>query len=83
MASDNASSGHAVTQTDTKREIVRALRDTGPAGMATAAVAYKAGVDTKRAGELLRQLDRERVVECVGQPGLGEGQWRLVGENDE
>jgi len=75
--------GHAVTQTDTKREIVRALRDTGPAGMATAAVAYKAGVNTKRAGEVLRALERESVVEKVGAPGLGDGQWRLVGDRDE
>jgi len=82
MPNDGASSGHAVTQTDTKRAIVRALRDAGPAGMATAAVAYKAGVDTKRAGEVLRALERESVVECVGQPGLGDGQWRLVGENE-
>lgn len=67
-----------------KREIVRHLRrDTGPAGMATAAVAQKTDIDTKQAGELLRALERESVVECVGQPGLGEGQWRLVGENDE
>jgi ribosomal protein S25 len=65
-----------------KREIVRALRDVGAAGVATAAVAHKAGIDTKRAGEVLRQLDRESVVECVGQPGLGDGQWRLVGESE-
>lgn len=66
-------------QIQTKREIVRALRDAGPAGMATAAVAHKAGIDTATAGELLRALERESVVECVGQPGLGDGQWRLVG----
>jgi len=70
-------------QIQTKRAIVRALRDAGPAGMATAAIATKAGIDTKRAGELLRQLERESVVEKVGAPGLGDGQWRLVGENDE
>jgi len=65
-----------------KREIVRALRDVGPAGMATAAVAHKIGVDTKQAGELLRALERESVVEKVGAPGLGGGQWRLVGESE-
>jgi len=70
-------------QIQDKREIVRALRDSGPAGLAAAAIAAKVGVDTKQAGELLRQLERESVVECVGQPGLGGGQWRLVGENDE
>jgi ribosomal protein S25 len=63
-----------------KREIVRALRDVGAAGMAAAAIATKIGVDTKQAGEVLRELERESVVECVGQPGLGEGQWRLVGD---
>lgn len=67
-------------QIQTKREIVRALRDSGPAGMATAAVAHKVSVDTKQAGELLRALERESVVERVGQPGLGDGQWRLVGD---
>jgi len=65
-----------------KREIVRALRDAGPAGVATAAVAYKAGIDTATAGELLRALERESVVEKVGAPGLGDGQWRLVGESE-
>jgi predicted transcriptional regulator len=70
-------------QIQRKREIVRALRNAGPAGVATAAVATKAGVDTKRAGELLRALERESVVEKVGAPGLGDGQWRLVGGNDE
>ena len=71
-------------QIQTKRAIVRHLRrDTGPAGMATAAVAHKTDIDTKRAGELLRALERETVVEKVGAPGLGGGQWRLVGESDE
>lgn len=71
-------------QIQTKREIVRHLRrDSGPAGMATAAVAQKTDINTKQAGELLRALERESVVEKVGQPGLGDGQWRLVGESDE
>jgi len=67
-------------QIQTKREIVRALRSAVPGGVATAAVAYKIDVDTATAGELLRALERESVVERVGQPGLGDGQWRLVGD---
>lgn len=70
-------------QIQRKREIVRHLRrDSGPAGMATAAVAQKTDINTKQAGELLRALERESVVEKVGAPGLGDGQWRLVGESE-
>ena len=87
--SDTSTSGTTQTtaahheRTETERAIVRYLRrDVGPAGMATAAIAYKVGVDTATAGELLRQLEREAIVEKVGAPGLGGGQWRLVGENE-
>jgi len=92
MTDSNARPAHEVKQTatahrertETERAIVRYLRrDVGPAGMATAAIAHKVGVDTKTAGELLRQLERESVVEQAGVPGLGGGQWRLVGETDE